>query len=84
MVRSGGSHYLAGGSQFVPDLQDITQFTELTDSTENDYSFWLNDMKVAAAGIDSAIKTISKSFSDGVDYFKLLVNAFQPALLEAK
>ncbi|CAL8084419.1 unnamed protein product [Orchesella dallaii] len=85
LVRSGGSHFLAGGYQFVPDLQDITQFSELVDSvTELEPSSWSNDIKNAAAGIDCAIKTLSNSFSDGIDYFKLLVNAFQPALLDAR
>ncbi|ODM98870.1 WASH complex subunit 7 [Orchesella cincta] len=85
LVRSGGSHFLAGGYQFVPDLQDITLFSELVESaTELEPSSWSNDIKSAAVGIDSAIKTLSNSFSDGIDYFKLLVNAFQPTLLDAR
>lgn len=84
LVRSGGSHYLAGGYQFVPDLQDITQFSELLDSSALEASSWTPEIHAATLGIDSAIKTLSTSFSDGVDYFKLLVNAFQPALLEPK
>jgi len=75
MVRSGGLQYLSGAIKFVPDLTDIMGFEneckedKMTEGTTQ-----------AAKNLDDAIDHLVKPFTEGSDYFQLLVRAFMKIL----
>jgi WASH complex subunit 7 len=73
MVRSGGLYYTFNSIKFVPDLQDIVKFEDLVSSEGLAPT-------TAAAGrnLDNALNNLAKNFSEGVDYFKILIKAFAP------
>ena len=80
LVRSGGLHFLASGCKFVPDLDDIPNFTEMTqEAHENQVqeknSGMYEEIVKGSANLDAALKSLS-SVSDGVDFLRLLANGF--------
>jgi hypothetical protein len=77
LVKSGGAHFLAGGCQFVPDFEDVPQLDEMP--VHQELPAWKKEVEEAAKTVDSSLKTLTSSFSGGVQYFKLLVGAFSAA-----
>ncbi|XP_015922482.2 WASH complex subunit 4 [Parasteatoda tepidariorum] len=79
MIRSGGIHCCSNAIRFIPDLDDIIEFSDLC-KEEN-----LSEETISAASkLDSVISNLSKNFSEGTQYFKLLVDAFGPAFRDPK
>ncbi|XP_076340851.1 strumpellin and WASH-interacting protein isoform X2 [Tachypleus tridentatus] len=79
MIRSGGLHCCSNAICFIPDLDDIVSFEELC-KEEN-----MSDECVkAAAKLDAVIGNLTKNFSEGTEYFKLLVDVFAPAFRDPK
>ncbi|XP_054719352.1 WASH complex subunit 4-like [Uloborus diversus] len=79
MIRSGGIHCCSNAIRFIPDLDDIICFEDLC-KDEN-----LSAEAVSGAKkLDSVINNLSKNFSEGTEYFKLLVDAFAPAFQDPK
>lgn len=89
MLRSGALHCTSEIANFVPDLEDLGAFTfeELLkeEESEEGVSVPFNTATVeAAANFDAALATVATNFSDATDYFRLLVEAFAPALRATK
>ena len=72
MIRSGGLLACARAMKFVPDLQNIVSFEELT--TKEGLS---PETAAAAKTLDLAIANLSQSFEGGFDYFELLIEVFK-------
>uniref|UniRef100_W8BNL3 WASH complex subunit 7 n=1 Tax=Ceratitis capitata TaxID=7213 RepID=W8BNL3_CERCA len=73
LVRSGSIHANYSASLFLPKFDENLQF--VTACREQN----LHDVTVTAAeNFEVNISNLVKSFSDSTDYFKLLVEAFQP------
>lgn len=71
MVRSGGIHCCSNAMKFVPDLDDIVNFTELVKDVG--IGSEVND---AAEQLDGVIDTLAKNTAEGSDYFTKLVDVF--------
>jgi len=78
MVRSGGLYYTSQAIQYVPDLDDIVTFKPQVESAK------LSAETIeSAADLDNVLDRLSSSFAEGVDYFNMLVTAFQKVLATA-
>lgn len=71
LVRSGGLQYISNAIKFLPDLQNITKFEELVK-----HEGLAPSTTTAARNLDGTVENLVKNFSEGTDYFKVLVNAF--------
>jgi len=79
MIRSGGLHYVSNAVRFVPDLEDIVSFEELTSEAK------LGDETTGAAKkVDGALTDLTKNFAEGTEYFKMLVDVFAPQFRDSK
>ncbi|GFT12835.1 WASH complex subunit 4 [Nephila pilipes] len=79
MIRSGGIHCCSNAIRFIPDVDDIITFTDLCEDEK------LSSETVSGAvKLDLVINNLSKNFSEGTEYFKLLVDAFAPAFQDPK
>lgn len=73
MIRSGGLHCCSSAIQFVPDLEYVANFEELShEALMND------DCIEAAQRLDAVVTSLAKNFSEGSEYFRLLVDVFSP------
>ncbi|XP_067134049.1 WASH complex subunit 4 isoform X3 [Centruroides vittatus] len=79
MIRSGGLHCCSNAIRFIPDLDDIVSFEELC--KEENLS---NECINAAAKLDHVIGNLTKNFSEGTEYFRLLVDVFSAAFRDSK
>ncbi|CAL1261517.1 unnamed protein product [Larinioides sclopetarius] len=79
MIRSGGIHCCSNAIRFIPDLDDIITFTDLCEDEK-----LATETISGAVKLDSVISNLSKNFSEGTEYFKLLVDAFAPAFQDPK
>lgn len=83
MLRSGALHCTSEIANFVPDLEELGQFSFEELLREESATF--NQATVdAAVNFDSALGTIATNFSDATDYFKLLVEVFAPTMRDTK
>ncbi|CAO1421142.1 unnamed protein product [Diamesa serratosioi] len=73
MIRSGCNHVCANASVCLPALDDELMFVELC--KENGLS---GTTLRAAEHLEEDIQQLSKNYSEGTLYFKLLVNTFIP------
>jgi len=71
MIRSGAMLYTSNAIQFVPDLSAIEKFEDkvVADGLSA-------DTVAAAHNLDGVINNLYHNFSEGADYFKMLVNVF--------
>ncbi|XP_073827838.1 strumpellin and WASH-interacting protein [Musca autumnalis] len=73
LIRSGSIHANYSASLYLPKFDENLQFVEkcrdqqLTEVLQN-----------AAENVETNIQNLANSFADSTDYFKLLVDAFQP------
>ncbi|GAB5370806.1 hypothetical protein AAMO2058_001524900 [Amorphochlora amoebiformis] len=74
-VRSAGMQYSSNAIKFVPDLDDIADFTELVE--EQHLS---PETGEACSNLDSVLKSLTDSFSRNTEYLKILVDVIKPAL----
>ncbi|XP_037936689.1 WASH complex subunit 4 [Teleopsis dalmanni] len=73
LVRSGSIHANYSASLYLPKFDENLTFAE-TCKKEN-----LHDVTfVAAENLEANINNLVRSFSDSTDYFKILIEAFQP------
>ncbi|XP_055844136.1 WASH complex subunit 4 [Episyrphus balteatus] len=73
LVRSGSIHANYSASIFLPKFDENLKFVDYAKKSQ------LNDVTISAAeNLETNIRNLSESFSDGTDYFKILVEAFQP------
>lgn len=72
MIRSGGLLYTSNTVKFVPDLQGIEKFEEL--SKRDNLS---PETVESAKNLDLVIETLTRNFAEGTEYFKMLVSVFQ-------
>lgn len=71
MIRSGGMHCCSNSLNFIPELEDIVKYGEMTRS-EN-----LSETTCEAAErLDHVINDLTQNFAEGTQYFKLLVDVF--------
>ncbi|TRY70485.1 hypothetical protein TCAL_05419 [Tigriopus californicus] len=79
MIRSGGLHFVSNAIRFVPDLEDIPNFEELSKKEE------MSSESIEAARIlDEVVANLNQNFFDGTQYFQLLVQVFAKQLSEKK
>lgn len=67
MIRSGGLHCCSSAISFIPDLEDIVNFEEYV--KEDNLS---EQTQKAAKIVDNVIENLTKNFSEGTDYFKVI------------
>merc|ERR1711916_135602 len=71
MIRSGGLHATAGEIKFVPDIAEMLAFQDM--AAEEGLSGPTID---AARILDSTLSALATNFTEGADYFKLLVELY--------
>lgn len=79
MIRSGGLHCCHNAIRFIPDLEDIINFEEVC--KEERLSA---ECQMAAAKLDHVIGNLVKNFTEGTEYFRLLVDVFSPVFRDPK
>ncbi|CAD5123366.1 DgyrCDS11723 [Dimorphilus gyrociliatus] len=79
MIRSGGLHCCSSAISFIPDLEDIVNFEEFV--KEDNLS---TETQKAAKIVDVVIENLTKNFSEGTEYFKMLVDVFAPEFRSTK
>eukprot|EP01126_Amoeba_proteus_P057914 TRINITY_DN7419_c0_g1_i3.p1 TRINITY_DN7419_c0_g1~~TRINITY_DN7419_c0_g1_i3.p1 ORF type:complete len:624 (-),score=114.97 TRINITY_DN7419_c0_g1_i3:112-1983(-) len=71
MIRSGAMLQTSNAIQFVPDLGAILKFEDMASESG------LGEETITAAhNLDMVISNLYHNFSEGTDYFKMLVNVF--------
>ena len=67
MIKAGGLHFVSNSIRFVPDLDDIPNFEQLTieDGLQND------TIGEAAKTLDEVVANLVKNFSDSTEYFQV-------------
>ena len=75
MVRSGGLHHVSQSIKFVPELDLIPAFAE--SATKENLSA---ETQAAAKNLDQVLTDLCANFSEGTEYFSILVKIFQPVL----
>lgn len=73
MIRSGGLHCCSNAIQFVPDLEYVANFEGLSQDAQLG-----QDCIEAARRLDAVVTSLAKNFSEGSEYFRLLVDVFAP------
>ena len=86
MIKAGGLHFVSNSIRFVPDLDDIPNFEELTLKEEVGGGAGNNKDTMAseaAKTLDEVVANLGKNFSDNTEYFQVcfLLPAFQASLL---
>jgi WASH complex subunit 7 len=75
MVRAGGLNYCSNAIKYVPDLNNILEFKELSAADGLD-----EETVTAAENLDQVLTNLSRSFAEGTDFFKKLVDVFKTEL----
>lgn len=79
MIRSGGRHCCADATVFLPNLEVEKSFKHLCDDSE------LSSSTIQAAqNLDENIASLTSNFTQGTEYFKLLVDVFAPVFRNSK
>ena len=81
MIKAGGLHFVSNSIRFVPDLDDIPNFEQLTiEEVQSQTEQLQNDTiaREAAKTLDEVVANLVKNFSDNTEYFQ--VRAFSPFL----
>ena len=81
MLRSGALHCSSNSVNFVPDLDDLSDLSFETMTTEENLSI---DTVTAAQNLDSILSTLNRNFTESTDYFKLLVDVFAQTFRDSK
>jgi len=85
MIRSGGLHFVSNSIRFVPDISN-----DDNGIPPPNFEQLCKDENMSAGSIeaghtlDSVLQNLRKKFSDGNDYFQLLVNVFSKQLNDEK
>uniref|UniRef100_A0A6B2KX15 WASH complex subunit 7 central domain-containing protein n=1 Tax=Arcella intermedia TaxID=1963864 RepID=A0A6B2KX15_9EUKA len=71
MIRSGGLLYTSNAIQYVPELNEPEKFEELAKA------IGLPETTIKAGrNFDINVDTLTRNFSEGSEYFKMMVNVF--------
>uniref|UniRef100_A0A6V7IWT1 WASH complex subunit 4 N-terminal domain-containing protein n=1 Tax=Bracon brevicornis TaxID=1563983 RepID=A0A6V7IWT1_9HYME len=79
LIRSGGLHACANSVSFLPEITSSVQFENTC--KELDYS---GTTQAAAKRLDDDIGNLVRNFTEGIQYFKLLVDVFASAFRDTK
>uniref|UniRef100_A0A0C9QIQ2 KIAA1033_1 protein n=1 Tax=Fopius arisanus TaxID=64838 RepID=A0A0C9QIQ2_9HYME len=79
LIRSGGLHASANAVSFLPEINSSAHFQSACHSL--DYSSTTN---AAAKRLDDDIGNLVRNFTEGIQYFKLLVDVFASAFRDPK
>ncbi|XP_015111380.1 WASH complex subunit 4 isoform X2 [Diachasma alloeum] len=79
LIRSGGLHASANAVSFLPEIKSSARFESACESLE--YSA---TTKAAAKRLDDDIGNLVRNFTEGIQYFKLLVDVFASAFRDPK
>ena len=76
MIKAGGLHFVSNSIRFVPDLDDIPNFEQLTieelqqqSQTEQPQNDTI--AREAAKTLDEVVANLVKNFSDSTEYFQV-------------
>ncbi|CAG2173816.1 unnamed protein product, partial [Oppiella nova] len=81
MLRSGALHCSSNSVNFVPDLDDLTEVSFETMTSDESLSA---DTVTAGQNLDSILSTLNRNFTESTDYFKLLVDVFAQTFRDSK
>ena len=72
MIKAGGLHFVSNSIRFVPDLDDIPSFEQLTIEEEVGGVGNKDTMaSEAAKTLDEVVANLGKNFSDSTEYFQV-------------
>ena len=80
MIRSGGLHFVSNSIRFIPNIESEAPNFEALAIKEN----FREETIEAAKTFDHVLDNLVKNFSDGNNYFQLLVNVFGKQLNDRK
>jgi len=80
MIRSGGLHFVSNSIRFIPNIENEAPNFESLAMKEN----MPKESIDCAKTFDHVLDNLVKNFSDGNNYFQLLVNVFGKQLNDAK
>jgi len=78
-VRSAGMEYSSNAIKFVPDLEDIAEFSDMVEEQK-----LASETLEACKNLDNVLKSLTGSFGGNTEYLKILVNIIKPALKKEK
>jgi len=73
MIKTAGLNLTATKTQFIPNTQEIPEFTELA----KEFS---PSTDIATTVLDNIIASLTKNFTEDTEYFSILVKTFQGVL----
>ncbi|XP_070159198.1 WASH complex subunit 4 [Polyergus mexicanus] len=79
LIRSGGLHASSNAVSFLPDIEKTVPFEALCRGLN--YSV---ETQAAAKRLEDDIADLVRNFTEGIQYFKLLVDVFTSAFRDAK
>ncbi|XP_063983614.1 WASH complex subunit 4 [Diachasmimorpha longicaudata] len=79
LIRSGGLHASANAVSFLPEIKSSAHFENACDGLE--YSA---TTRAAAKRLDDDIGNLVRNFTEGIQYFKLLVDVFASSFRDSK
>ena len=72
MIKAGGLHFLSNSIRFVPDLDDIPKFENLSVDEGLDS---IPETIEAAKTLDLVIENLSQNFTDSTEYFEVSIKS---------
>lgn len=79
LIRSGGLHASSKSVSFLPDINTPTSFESICKDLE-----YTETTQAAAKCLEDDIANLVRNFTEGIHYFKLLVDVFAPAFRDEK
>ena len=80
MIRSGGLHFVSNSIRFIPNIENEAPNFEQLAITES----MTKESIESAKTFDQVLDNVVKNFSDGNNYFQLLVNVFSKQLNDTR
>ncbi|CAF0996554.1 unnamed protein product, partial [Didymodactylos carnosus] len=71
MIRSGGLNTCSGSIRFIPDFEEVISYEEYSQKANLPV-----ETVSAAKQLDDVISNLVKNFTEGTEYFKILVDVF--------
>ena len=72
MIKAGGLHFLSNSIRFVPDLDDIPKFENLSVDEGLDS---IPETIEAAKTLDLVVENLSQNFTDSTEYFEVSIKS---------
>ena len=80
MIRSGGLHFVSNSIRFIPNIENEAPNFEQLATIES----MTKESVESAKTFDQVLDNLVKNFSDGNNYFQLLVNVFSKQLNDTR